>query len=105
MGKRIIHTQDKINLFNVRLMEDQEYVKSRADQEDRKMLSDRGAWMSEGVVEAQQTRYEALKTTIEQYTSGQDSRLKELKRELASVVSGPVVLTDHFERGVGEFGR
>lgn len=58
------------------------------------MLSQLEAWMFERVDEIQQTHFEASKVTIDQYTSGWNSSLKKLKRESASTVSRPVVLTD-----------
>lgn len=51
--------------------------------------------MTERVVESQETHFDASKTTINQYASSWNCRLMELMRELAFVVSGPVVLTHH----------
>lgn len=70
-------------------------MKSRPDAEDRKMLSDLSAWMAERVFAAQQIHFETSNTTIKQYTSAWNSKLKELKQKLASILSGPVVLMDH----------
>lgn len=50
------------------------------------MLNDLGEWMAERVV-AQQSHFEASKVTITQSTFGWDSRLIELKRELATAVN------------------
>lgn len=61
------------------------------------MLSDLDAWMAEWVFEAQQTFFKAFEMTIMQYKFGWNSRLKKLKRELTSVLSGPVLLSDHLK--------
>lgn len=53
------------------------------------MLSDLGVWMATGIVEAQQTHFGVSKTTIKLYMSGWDSRLKDLKQELACVIRDP----------------
>lgn len=50
--------------------------------------------MAKRAVQEQKTHFEASKVTIKQYTPGWDSRLKKLRRNHTSTVSGPVVLTD-----------
>lgn len=47
---------------------------------------------------------EESEVTINQYKSGGDSQLKEHKRELASAVRGPVVLTHHLKKLLASLG-
>lgn len=51
--------------------------------------------MAERVVESQQTHFDLSRVTVHKYESGWDSLQKDFRRELASAVSGPVVLTNH----------
>lgn len=69
------------------------------------MLNDLGALMTERVVEAQQTNFEAFKVIMNQYTFGWDTHLKELKRELVFAVSGPVVLAEHLKEFLARLGN
>lgn len=48
----------------------------RVDQEGRKVLHGFGAWMTEGVFEAQQTHFVAFNVTINEYMPGWNSQLK-----------------------------
>lgn len=45
-------------------------MERRADKGGRRMAIEFGTWRAEWVVEAQQTYYEALKVTTNQYTTG-----------------------------------
>lgn len=72
-------------------------MESRADEKDYKMLNDLGACTAERGFEAQRTHFKASKTTIRRYKFGWYSRLKELKQELESVVSGTAVITEHLK--------
>lgn len=51
MGESIICMRDKMDSFRAGLKTDEEYMESAADEKDRKILSNLGAWISKVVVE------------------------------------------------------
>lgn len=70
-------------------------IKRLADEEGRKMVSYIEAGLTERVFEAHQFHSKSSKLTVERYTSCWDSKLEELKQELAFSASGPAVLTEY----------
>lgn len=72
-------------------------MKHRAAMEGREMLNYLVDWMACWVFEAQKPHFETSKITIKQYTSGRESRVEELKWELAPTPSRAVVLKDRLK--------
>lgn len=69
------------------------------------MLNNLSFWMAERVVETKKINFEASSMKIQQYKSGLESRLKELKRKLQSAVSRPVVFIDHLKKLLASLGN
>lgn len=65
--------------------------------EGRKTISKLGSWIAKRVVGAQGTHFVALKETLNEHMFGWGIQLKELKQQLASDVSGPVLPTGHLK--------
>lgn len=66
------------------------------------MLDDPGDGNAKRVVGAQVSHFEASSVTTRRFTSGLDNRLMELKSDLESTVSGPVLLTVHLKELLDE---
>lgn len=83
----------------------QEHGECQAGEDGRRMLNEPCIWIVERAVEAQQAHFKASKMTTTQYTSGSNSRLKGLKRELTSAGSRSVVLTDRLKELLASLGE